>query len=194
MTMRFPIPSPDIRIETPRLYLRPYRPEDAAWYADMSIRNRAHLKRFEADNAAMTIGSVEDGQRVIADFAVAWMAGRAFFLGAFLRESDEFAAQIYIGAPNAYLPEFEIGFFADAQREGQGYVSEAVGRVLPFLFTELGAWRVRLECDDTNARSAAVAERCGFTREGHIRENHLWPDGSITGTLHYGLLRSEYNS
>lgn len=192
--MSFPIPSPDVRIETSRLYLRPYRPEDAPWYAEMSLRNRAHLQRFEGGNAAMTIENADDARRVLADFAVVWLAGRAFFLGAFLRDTDEFAAQIYIGVANADLPEFEVGFFADAGREGQGYVSEAVRAVLPFLFEELGARRVRLECDDTNKRSARVAERCGFLLEGHIRENHVRPDGTITGTLHYGLLAREFST
>jgi RimJ/RimL family protein N-acetyltransferase len=189
--MPFPMPSPALRLETDRLYLRPYRLEDAAWYAEMSLRNRAHLQRYEAENAAMTIGGEDDARRVLADFAVAWLAGRAFFLGAFLRESDEFVAQVYVGVPNGDLPEFEIGFFADALREGQGYVSEAARAALRFLFDELGARRVRLECDETNARSARVAELCGFKLEGHIRENHLWPDGTVTSTLLYGMLAGE---
>lgn len=189
--MPFPIPSPALRLETARLYLRPYHLEDAAWYAEMSLRNRTHLQRFEAGNAAMTINGMEDARRVLADFAVAWMAGRAFFLGVFLRESDVFVAQIYIGVPNADLPEFELGFIADVRHEGRGYVSEAARAVLGFLFDETGARRVRLECDETNARSARVAERCGFKLEGHIRENHLRPDGSVTGTLLYGMLNGE---
>ena len=194
MNMRFPIPSPDIRIETPRLYLRPYRLDDATWYAEMSRRNRTHLRRFEGGNAAMTIESADDARRVLADFALAWLAARAFFLGAFLRDTDEFAAQLYIGVSNPDLPEFEVGFFADARREGQGLVSEAVRGALPLLFGELTARRMRLECDDTNERSARVAERCGFSLEGHIRENHLWPDGTVTGTLHYGMLARDFRS
>jgi len=31
-----------------------------------------------------------------------------------------------------------------------------------------------------------------MVREGHIRENKRNADGSISGTLHYGLLRSEF--
>jgi aminoglycoside 6'-N-acetyltransferase len=188
----FPIPSPAVRLETERLYLRPYRVEDAPWYAAMSLRNRKHLRRFEGGNAAMTIESAQNAERVLTEFAADWQAGRAFFLGAFLRATDEFVAQIYVGVSNRDLPEFEVGFFADAQREGQGYVSEAVRGALPFLFGDLGGRRVRLECDDTNARSARVARRSGFKLEGHIRENHPWPNGSVTGTLLYGMLASEF--
>ncbi len=189
--MTFPIPEPTTRIETDRLYLRAYEPGDAPWYCAMSLRNKAHLSPFEAGNPVMGIATEADAGQVLRDFAAGWAEGKAFFLGAFLRATGEFAAQIYVGVPNPNLPEFEVGFFANVDHAGRGYVSEAVRGVLPFLFGQLGAHRVRLECDDTNERSARVAERCGFTLEGHIRENHLWPDGRITGTLHYGLLRCE---
>jgi aminoglycoside 6'-N-acetyltransferase len=37
-----------------------------------------------------------------------------------------------------------------------------------------------------------VAERCGFTQEGHLRETKRNTDGTISGTLYYGLLRREF--
>jgi len=76
------------------------------------------------------------------------------------------------------------------------YVTEAVKGALGFVFGPLGAHRVRLECDDTNLRSLRVAERCGFVREGHLRQNHRHADGSVSvsGTLHFGLLRAERTS
>jgi RimJ/RimL family protein N-acetyltransferase len=190
--MGFTIPNLETNIETERLCLRAYRVEDASWYHAMSLRNREHLRQFEAGNAAMSIQAETDAERVLAEFGVDWLAGRAFFLGAFERDTGEFVAQIYLGVHNRDLPEFEVGFFVDVGHEGRGYVSEAVRAVLAWLFRDLGAHRVRLECDDTNEGSARVAERCGFVREGHIRENHLWTDGAMTGTLHYGLLRTEF--
>lgn len=53
---------------------------------------------------------------------------------------------------------------------------------------------MRLERDDTNVRSQRVAERCGFVKEGHIRENKRNADGMLSGTLHYGLLKSEFEA
>lgn len=192
--MAFPIPDAGTRIDTQRLALRPYRAGDGPWYYEMSLRNQAHLQRYEAGNPVHSIRCPEDAERLVREFAAVWQQGKAFFLAAFEKDTDIFVAQIYIGVANPDLPEFEVGFFADAGHEGQGYVSEAVRGVLAFLFVTLGACRVRLECDDTNQRSARVAERCGFVREGHIRENHLWPNGSVTGTLHYGLLASEFSA
>ncbi|MCC6169163.1 MAG: GNAT family N-acetyltransferase [Caldilineaceae bacterium] len=49
--------------------------------------------------------------------------------------------------------------------------------------------------NEVNIRSQRVAERCGFVREGHIRQVHphiLCADGSYSGDYLYGLLRSEW--
>ena len=179
------------QIDTDRLILRPYRAGDGPWYFAMSQRNKAHLAEFESGNAVMCIDTEERAEIVVRDFAVAWTARDAFFLGAFTRETLEFVAQIYIGVVNWDLPEFELGYFADVDHEGQGFVTEAALGALGFIFTRLGAYRVRLECDDTNERSYRVAERCGMVKEGHVRENKRNPDGSLSGTVLYGLLRNE---
>jgi ribosomal-protein-alanine N-acetyltransferase len=115
-------------------------------------------------------------------------------LGAFDRESDEFVAQVYVGPVRWEVPEFEIGYFVDVEHEGQGYVSAAVRAALGFAFRHLGAHRVRAECDDTNLRSRRVAERCGLVLEGHVRQNKRNADGTLSGTLHFGLLKSEFEA
>ena len=60
------------------------------------------------------------------------------------------------------------------------------------IFGPLLGQRVSIYCDDTNLRSARVAERCGFQREGHIRANHRIGDYPVSGDYIYGLLRDEW--
>ncbi len=179
-------------IETERLILRAYGPGDVPMYFGMSQKNKDHLRQFESGNAVMIIQSEQDAETVIRDFVDGWLSHKYFFLGAFLKGSQEFAAQIYIGVVNPDLPEFEIGYFADVDHEGCGYVTEAVKGALGWVFNTLGAHRARLGCDEKNLRSIRVAERCGFVREGFTRETKRHRDGSLTGDVHYGLLRSEY--
>lgn len=180
------------RIEAKRIYMRRYEAGDGQWYFAMSQRNRTHLARYEAENVVMSIENEQDAEVVVRELAVEWSARNCFFMGAFDRETDEFVAQIYIGPVNWEVPEFEIGFFVDKDHEGQGYVTEAVRAVMGFIFEHLKASRVRMECDDTNERSLRVAERCGMVREGHIRENKKNTDGSLSGTLWFGLLKREF--
>jgi len=182
------------RIEAERLYLRTYRAGDGPWYYAMGQRNKDHLARYEADNAARTLGSEEEAEALVRELVAAWQARTAFFMGAFDRESDQFLAQVTVVPVDWEVPTFAIGFFVDVVHEGQGYVTEAVRAVLPFIFAHLEAHRVRMQCDDTNVRSRRVTERCGMVLEGHFRENKRNRDGTLSGTLHFGLLRREFEA
>ncbi len=189
MLIEFPTP-----FESERLALRSYRPGDGKWYYAMSLKNREHLSRFEADNVTTNIASEEAAEQLVVELEAAWKAGSSFFIGAFDKKTGEFVAQIYVGPVDWSLPEFQIGYFADIDHEGQGFVTEGVKAVLTILFEKMNAHRVHLGCNETNVRSIRVAERCGMTREGYLRENTPNPDGTYSGSFIYGLLQSEYRA
>jgi RimJ/RimL family protein N-acetyltransferase len=156
-------------------------------------KNRQHLQQFEAGNVILTAKTDEEAEILIRELNTDWVARNSFFLGAFDKKTMEFVAQIYVGVTNWDLPEFEIGYFVDIDHQGMGFVTEAVKATIGFIFNHLKAQRVCLHTRDTNIPSQRVAERCGFTLEGHIRENKRDPDGTISGDLYYGLLKREYS-
>jgi len=179
--------------ESERLHMRSYRAGDGPLYYAVSRRNVEHLARYESGNVIMQIKNEEDAEITVRDLAADWVARHSFFLGAFGKQDEHFVAQIFVGPVNWDLPEFQIGFFVDKDHEGRGYMTEAVKATLGFVFHHLGAHRVSAECDDTNARSIRVLERCGMVKEGNLRENKRNADGTISGTLHYGLLKQEFD-
>ncbi len=179
-------------LETERLHLRSFRPGDGEWYYRVGQSNRAHLAKFEAGDVVLEARSKAEAEDIVRDLAALWSMGKSYFLAGFEKATGEFVVQLYIGRLDPDLPEYEIGYFVDQGHEGQGFVTEAVKAGLGFCFENLGAHRVSLECDDTNFRSWRVAERCGFVPEGHRRENKKHADGTLTGTLYYGILRGEF--
>ena len=180
------------RFETDRLIVRCYEAGDGPMYHAAGTRNRDHLQRYESDNTILTAKTQQEAEILVRQLHADWVARNCFFMGAFDKTTREFVAQIYVGAVNWDLPEFVIGYFVDKDHEGQGFVTEAVKVTLKFIFEHLGAHRVRLETNETNLRSRRVAERCGFVQEGQLRENRRNPDGTFSGDVFYGLLRSEY--
>jgi RimJ/RimL family protein N-acetyltransferase len=160
-------------------------------YYEMSLRNQAHLARFESGNPIHGVHTLQDAEKLMQEFRVAWQARTSFFFGAFEKRNGDFAAQIYMGVVSWDLPEFELGYVVDHAHEGQGFVSEAARGAIPWIFDTFKAHRISLLTDDTNLRSIRVAERCGFVREGHLRENKLRPGGEITGTVCFGLLKTD---
>ena len=180
------------RLHGSRVYLRPYQAGDGPLLYEVSRKNRDHLARYESENALLSIQTLADAEDLACALADEWHARRHFFLGVFDRDSDEFVAQIYIGPVDWDPPEFRMGYIADVNHEGQGYVSEAVRVVIAFLFSGLNAHRVRLDCADDNERSWRVAEACGFNRKGHIPHNKQLPDGTLVGTYLYQILREDF--
>lgn len=160
----------------------------------MAQRNRAHLAEYESDNVVMSATTEEEAEVIVRDLANDWAARNHFFIGAFDKTTGAFVAQVYVGPVSWDLPEFRIGYFADKDHEGQGYVTEAAQAAIAFVFDYLGAQRLRLECDDTNVRSYRVAERCGMVREGHFLASKRRPDGTLGGTLRYRLLKQEFDA
>lgn len=180
------------RFESERLNLRPYRAGDGAMYFAVGQKNRQHLLRYEFSNVILNPQHEQEAEALVQELASDWASRICFFLGAWDKVSGEFVAQVYIGVVSRNTPEFEIGYFVDKDHEGQGYVTEAVRAVLDFVFNHLQAQRVSLRCNDTNLRSQRVAERCGFTLEGCLRQDRRHPDGSYSNSLIYGLLRREW--
>ncbi len=182
------------RIETERLYLRPYQMGDGPMYYAASLRNRKHLARYESGNVLYHLKDEQHAENTVRGLAAAWVARNSFFIGVFEKDTDEWVGQVYVGPQSWDLPEFAIGFVVDVNHEGKGYITEAVKAALCLIFENLQAHRVRSDCHDTNQRSYRVLERCGFTREGHFRENKKNPDGTFHGGYQYGLLKSEFEA
>jgi len=141
----------------------------------------------------MEVNSKEQADNILLELAEARNNCEYFFAIAFNKTTNVFVAQIFIKEANPDLPEYEIGYFAEKDHQGQGYVTEAMTGALEFVFVYLKAHRVRAECDDANIRSFRVPERCGMLMEGHIRENKKDSNGNFTGTMHFGILDKEFN-
>ena len=96
--------------------------------------------------------------------------------------------------PHADDPrQCEIGFTIAPKYQGHGYGTEAVRLLLGYLFTARGKHRITACCDPRNTASAALLERLGMRREGHLRQS-TWAKGEWTDDLVYALLHDEWQS
>ena len=109
----------------------------------------------------------------------------------------DYSSQAYLG--NIQLehidwdtPSFGIGYWLRASAQGKGYVTQAAQLVCKVAFETLNAQRVHIECDARNRRSAAVAHRLGFIREGQLRNERRDSSGNLQNTLQFGMTPAEY--
>ncbi|HVO00389.1 MAG TPA: GNAT family N-acetyltransferase [Steroidobacteraceae bacterium] len=85
----------------------------------------------------------------------------------------------------------ELGYVLGRRHWGQGYMDEALRRLVDCAFGELALRRLEAEVDPRNARSARVLSRLGFVQEGLLRER--WLTRGIPCSVNvYGLLQREW--
>ena len=87
------------------------------------------------------------------------------------------------------VPRFEIGYWCRPSMQGRGLVTEAVQTLARFAFDALRARRVEVRMSSINTKSRAVAERCGFTLEGVLRQDSLDVNGQPRDTVVYARVR-----
>lgn len=85
----------------------------------------------------------------------------------------------------------EIGFTLASAHQGNGYATEAVTRLLNYLFNDVQLHRVTAYCDVENEASAKLLERLGMRREAHTIEN-IWFKGRWASEYMYAILQREW--
>ncbi|MDQ0361754.1 GNAT family N-acetyltransferase [Breznakia pachnodae] len=112
-----------------------------------------------------------------------------------LRKTNAVIGQVYLANSSPYL--WELGYVFNSKYQHKGYASEAVTRLLHYVFEEQDAHRVSAHCNVKNKASWKLLERIGFRREGHFLQNvyfftdeenqPLWQD-----TYEYGCLYNDF--
>ena len=87
----------------------------------------------------------------------------------------------------------EIGFTLACEHQGKGYATEAVNRLLDYVFGVLGKHRVIAVTDTRNAPAARLLERVGMRREGHFVED-IWFKGGWGDEYEYAMLEREWRA
>ncbi len=72
-----------------------------------------------------------------------------------------------------------------------GYGTDAMKVLLRYLFEELNMNRVGLYTDVDNHRALRSYEKCGFTREGVVRQ-YRFKDGKYLDSVHMSILQQEW--
>ncbi len=175
-------------LPTPRLILRTFRDPDAAGFA--AYRSDPEVARYQNWEPPV---SLAEAAKIIAELKQVQPAtpGAWRQYAIELKETGELIGDCvyFLIAPERR--QAEIGYTLARRFQGNGYATEAVSRLLAYLFGDLGLHRVVALCDERNAASARLLERVGMRREAHFVEN-VWFKGEWGSEYSYALLQSEW--
>jgi ribosomal-protein-serine acetyltransferase len=175
-----------------RLFLRAYRPGDAALHFRMIRENWDHLYEF-LPHILETMQDEADAEAFIRWTNAEWQQRNLFIFGVWELASASYVGEAYLANPDWHVPSVELGYFVVRVSTGKGFATEAARATLRYAFDHLGVSRVDLQCRGDNEASQRVAKRCGFRLEGRQRLRHRKKSGELVDRLWYGLLRAEWN-
>ncbi|MBQ7252042.1 MAG: GNAT family N-acetyltransferase [Kiritimatiellae bacterium] len=167
-------------IETPRLRLRPLRPEDVPalkeWMPDPSLY------------AYWGKGPGKTDKQPELLFAKAERPSKSFHLGIEEKASGKVVGELWV-----HLIENDrmasVAVRIASSRHGRGYGTEALSAMTRFCFARTELRRLQAQVDVRNVASWKMLERCGYKREGLVRQGKMvnaWCDW-----FRYGILRSD---
>jgi len=120
-----------------------------------------------------------------------WDKDTAYFFAITRRADDELMGAIDI-RPEQY-ERAEIGFWLGTPYWNQGYMTEAVRRVIQFGFEELKLNRIWAGHFTHNPASRRVQEKAGMTFEGVLRKHYRRGEAYIDNGV-CGILREEWEA
>jgi [ribosomal protein S5]-alanine N-acetyltransferase len=170
-------------LESSRLLLRPYRADDAP-----AVQRLAGDRRI-ADTTTTIPHPYPDGaaEAWIATHTNDFEARKQATFAVTLRSTGELLGTVSLLDVSVVHARAELGYWIGAPYWGQGYCTEAVCRLIPFAYEELGTTRLVARCFARNEASARVMEKSGLRREGLLIQ-HTLKNGRFEDVLLYGLV------
>ncbi|WP_174615724.1 GNAT family N-acetyltransferase [Virgibacillus ihumii] len=160
---------------TERLYIRMPKPGDGKGVSAAIQASKAELKKWLP--FAQKDQTVEEVEANVREAHAAFLKREDLRMHIFHRETGELVGLTGLHRIDWGVPKFEIGYWLDSRKTGQGYITEAVKGLTQFAFRELGANRIEIQCDAKNHKSRAIPERLGFILEGIHYNDSIAVDG-----------------
>lgn len=174
-------------LETPRLFLRPYRRSDAPAYT-------AVISQPEIQRSTCGLPEVPTNRSSRAWFRTLHRAAdlwQHIEYGVFLKESGQYIGNVGLINLDMQHLHGDISYFIDARCQNCGYAAEAAEKMLFVGFELMGLEKIKGICFTDNAPSERVMQKLGMKPEGILR--HEFKKGSVYRDVKLlSLLREEY--
>ncbi|MCH1940173.1 GNAT family N-acetyltransferase [Holdemania massiliensis] len=173
-------------LETPRLILRPWQMTDLE---DLyTLAKNPHV----GPRAGWRPHQSREESRLILSRMIT--APDVFAI--VLRQNDKVIGMISAGVDSSRrnLAAKSIGCALNEDYWNHGYMSEAVNRMIQYLFADPGTELIAMDHFTDNPGSRRVIEKNGFQYEGTMRQKFRLFNGEVKDCLCYSLTRAEFEA
>ena len=183
------ISKPAYRIETKRLVLRCWQPEDAPVMQEAIAASKEHLLPF-MPWAGNEPAPVETKVDLIRKFRANFDRGEDYVYGVF--NSDETRALGGTGLHTRLAEDgFEIGYWIHKDYVSRGFATELAAALTKVAFELYLVQRMEIHCAVENLASAAVPRKLGYVHEA-TRRRLAFAHGGMSDSMIWTLFADEY--
>lgn len=165
-------------IESSRLFIRAYTTDDAAALFRLISAEKESLKNYFPLTVESTT-SLAATRTFIKTRIKETKEGKSTFYGIFEKKTGMLIGQIAVREINWRVPKCELGYFIISEKRGQGFAPEALDAIAAFCFEKAGMVKLLLRIENINLSSKRVAEKCGFSCSGTLRNDFRSSDGRL---------------
>ena len=108
------------------------------------------------------------------------------------KDSLESIGSIYLNRLNNKAHSCEVGYVICKKYWNMGLATEALKKVISFLFNNVNFNRIEALYDINNIASERVIQKCGMISEGVLREYDINSDGKFCNVIICSILKNEF--
>ena len=178
----------NLNLETERLVIRPINLDDKGYIFE--YRSDADVNKYQSwipktmDDVELFISGIAKQINIIDTW---------FQFVIIEKNSEKIIGDLGVHFWDKQNKQVEIGCTLNKNFQCNGYATEAVNRMIDFLFIELKKHRIIASIDPNNSSSIRLVERIGFRKEAHFVEslfvNEVWTDDLI-----YALIEKDWKA
>lgn len=181
----------DTALLTARTVVRRFREGDGKLFFELVRDNHAWLiDHFPT--ILETVTDKEQGEFYVRQCLSAWLLQEAYSFGIWEHESARLVGMIRLFHIDWSVPKAELSFFIDQGFGGRGLMTEALLTVTRFAFEQLLIEKLNLRTAMDNYASQRLARKCGFRREGDLRDDVRRQGGELIDSMLFGFTRAEF--
>ena len=180
-----------VRLETDRLILRPFVPEDIGQIFDNCWSDHEVWKW--TNYAPMNcLDDVKNNAHMFTDnWLKAYDMPNRYSWAIELKATGQVIGRFFGMYPDDRICQVELAYELGRAWWNQGFMTEAAQAVIAFFFEEVGFNRVFAYHASSNPASGEVMKKCGMKYEGTLRQGGKC-NGGIIDAVYYANLAEEY--